>query len=110
MERDVVIAGAGHNGLVCALFLARSGLDVLVVEERDVIGGGCRTEKPFANGAPDLAVSTGAPLLGLVPPELVRKMGVELPLKRREPHLFVPTVESRYLLLGADEETTRQPF
>ena len=38
-ERDVVIIGGGHNGLACAAYLAKAGLDVLVLEKRDVLGG-----------------------------------------------------------------------
>lgn len=49
----------GHNGLVAALLLARQKLDVLVVEEKNVVGGACRTEQPFQT-APNLGVSTGA--------------------------------------------------
>ena len=38
-ERDVVIVGGGHNGLACAAYLAKAGLDVLVLERRDVARG-----------------------------------------------------------------------
>src|SRR3954447_18147945 len=44
---DVVIIGAGHNGLVSALLLARAGLDVVVLESAPVLGGATRTERPF---------------------------------------------------------------
>jgi phytoene dehydrogenase-like protein len=104
---DVVIVGAGHNGLVAALFLARAGLDVVVVEEKAMIGGAAKTEKPFKK-APDLATSTGAYLLGLMPPELLAKMGVEIPVLRRDPHYFLPTTERRYLLLGSDRASTKK--
>lgn len=70
---DVLIIGAGHNGLTAATFLARYGLDVLVVEEKDTIGGCTKTEKPFKK-APGVATSTGAYLLGLMPPELIEKV------------------------------------
>ena len=50
---DVVVVGAGHNGLVAALSAARAGLSVLVLEEKDVVGGAARTERPFAK-APNL--------------------------------------------------------
>ncbi len=42
---DVVIVGAGHNGLVCAFYLARAGLRVKVVERRAVVGGAAVTEE-----------------------------------------------------------------
>jgi phytoene dehydrogenase-like protein len=41
----VVVVGAGHNGLVCACYLARAGVDVLVLEQSDRPGGGSRTEE-----------------------------------------------------------------
>jgi phytoene dehydrogenase-like protein len=108
-QADVVVVGAGHNGLVAALLLARKKLDVEVVEEKDVVGGAARTEKPFAK-APGLATSTGAYLLGLMPPELMRKLGVEMPVLRRDPHYFLPTTGKRYLLFGSDQAAMKAQF
>ncbi|HEX3772259.1 MAG TPA: FAD-dependent oxidoreductase, partial [Polyangiaceae bacterium] len=82
MTHDVLVLGAGHNGLVAAVFLARAGLKVTVLEERPTVGGACKTERPFPS-APHLQTSTGAYLLGLMPPELIAKLGVELPIVRR---------------------------
>jgi phytoene dehydrogenase-like protein len=42
---DGIVIGGGHNGLVCAAYLARAGLDVAVVERLPVMGGGCSTEE-----------------------------------------------------------------
>ncbi len=99
---DVVVVGAGHNGLVAAARLARAGLTVTVYEAADVVGGACRTEHPFP-GAPEVAASTGAYLLGLMPPELTAALGVDLPLQRRDPHYLLPARPGRgALLLGAD--------
>jgi phytoene dehydrogenase-like protein len=108
-QADVVVIGAGHNGLVAALVLVRRGLDVLVLEEKEVVGGAARTEHPFGR-APGLAASTGAYLLGLMPPELLRKLGVSLPLLRRDPHYFLPTAGKRYLLFGSNAAAMKEQF
>src|SRR6188472_3015850 len=98
---DVIITGAGHNGLVSAILLARAGLKVMVLEEKDVVGGAAKTEFPFEK-VPHLGTSTGAYLLGVMPPELIKILGVKLPLIRRDPHYFLPTTGKRYLLFGSD--------
>lgn len=106
---DVIIVGAGHNGLVSALLLARAGLKVVVVEEKDMVGGAAKTEFPFTK-APNLGTSTGAYLLGVMPPELMKKLGVDFPLMRRNPHYFLPTTGKRYLLFGSDKNAMRKQF
>lgn len=106
---DVVLCGAGHNGLVAAILLARAGLRVLVLEEKDQVGGACKTERPFAR-APELGTSTGAYLLGLMPPELLATLQVDIPWKRRDPHYFLPTTGHRYLLFGSDQAAMRAQF
>jgi phytoene dehydrogenase-like protein len=106
---DVIIIGAGHNGLVAAILLARQGLQVTVFEERATVGGAAKTEYPFAK-APKLGSSSGAYLLGLMPPELIAKLGATFPLIRRDPHYFLPTTDRRYLLFGSDVEAMRQQF
>ena len=99
-----IVVGAGHNGLVAAAVLAGTGFDVIVLEERDRVGGACVTERPFA-AAPELGTSTGAYLLGLMPPEIMADLELDLPLVRRDPHYFLPTTGTASLLLGSDADT-----
>lgn len=106
---DAVLVGGGHNGLVAAVLLARAGLKTLIVEGKEVLGGAVRTERPFAR-APNLPASTGAYLLGLMPPELLRQLGLDLPLLRRDPHYFLPTTDTRYLLFGSDRAALEAQF
>ena len=67
---DVIVVGAGHNGLVAALLLRRAGLDVLVLEDK----ADGRRRLPHRDSRsrrrPSSRTSTGAYLLGLMPPEL----------------------------------------
>lgn len=109
VHTDVAIVGAGHNGLVAAALLAKQGFKVDVFEAADVVGGACRTEYPFAK-APGLGQSTGAYLLGVMPPELLELLDLRLPLVRRDPHYFLPTTSNRYLLFGRDTAATKQQF
>ena len=64
--RDVVIVGGGHNGLACAAYLARAGLDVLVLEKRPVLGGAAVTEEPW----PGYRISTASYVVSLMPPRI----------------------------------------
>ncbi|MBI2712589.1 MAG: NAD(P)/FAD-dependent oxidoreductase [Bdellovibrio sp.] len=106
---DVVVVGAGHNGLVASTFLARAGLRVLIIEEKGTIGGAVRTERPFPK-APNLATSTGAYLLGVMPPEVIERTGAKIRLIRRNPHYFLPTTDHRYILFGSDQKAMKDQF
>jgi phytoene dehydrogenase-like protein len=104
---DVVVVGGGANGLVCALVLARGGLKVAVVEGKPTVGGGCRTDYPFAK-APRLAAHPGAHRVGFVPRDLLRLIGVSLPLVPRDPCELVPTTTpGRAILAGPGHEAFR---
>jgi phytoene dehydrogenase-like protein len=106
---DVVIVGAGHNALVAAVMLAKAKLDVVVLEQKSIVGGAARVEKPF-HKAPNLGASTGAYLLGVMPPELIQKLGLELELCRRDPHYFLPTQSNKYLMFGSNKAEMRRQF
>jgi phytoene dehydrogenase-like protein len=68
-NHDVIIVGAGHNGLICAAYLAKAGVRTLVLERRAILGGACVTEE--IPGAPGHLISTGAAQLGNLPPEII---------------------------------------
>src|SRR5712692_4435766 len=104
---DIIIVGAGHNGLVTAAYLARAGMKVLVLERRELVGGACVTEAIW----PGFKVSTAAYVNSLLRPEIIR----DLELKRhgfellpRNPSSFTPFPDGRYLLLGPDKELVRR--
>ena len=88
---DVVIIGAGHNGLVAAAYLARAGRRVAVVERREVVGGACVTEEL----APGSLFSTCASVVSALRPEIIR----ELELRRFGLELYAPEVQG-FLLAG----------
>ena len=69
---DVIVVGAGHNGLTAGALLARAGLATLVVERRDVVGGCCVTEEI----APGCRASTTSYIASMLRPEVIRGLGL----------------------------------
>src|SRR6476661_6932405 len=70
MQRDIIIIGAGHNGLVTAGYLAKAGLKPLVLERREVLGGACVTEEFH----PGFRASTLAQTAGPLSPQVVKDL------------------------------------
>lgn len=67
---DVIVVGAGHNGLTCAAYLARAGKRVLVLEARERVGGACTLEEPW----PGYRISPCAYLAGLLHPLVIEEL------------------------------------
>jgi phytoene dehydrogenase-like protein len=97
---DVAIIGGGHNGLVCAAYLAAAGLKVTVLERRRVVGGAAVTEEfhpGFRNSVASYTVS-------LLNPKVIRDLdlpGHGLKVVERRLSNFLPVDDQRYLLAGA---------
>ena len=73
---DAIVIGGGHNGLVSAAYLARSGARTLVLESRGSLGGAATTEAPWED-APHLRVTRLSYVMSLMPPTIVRDLELE---------------------------------
>ncbi len=104
---DAVIVGAGHNGLVCACYLAQAGLKVGVFERRAVVGGAAVTEAfhpGFRNSAASYTVS-------LLHPKVIRELRLAehgLRIVERPFSNFLPTGDGGYLKVGGGLEATQR--
>ena len=96
---DALIIGGGHNGLVCAAYLAGAGLKVTVLERREVVGGAAVTEEfhpGFRNSVASYTVS-------LLNPKVIRDLDLPahgLRIVERRMANFLPTADGRYLCSG----------
>ena len=107
MKYDAIIIGAGHNGLVCAAYLAKAGKKVLVLERRHVIGGSCVTEEVF----PGCKVSRAAYVNSLFRPDIIHDLRLQeygLKFLPRQPASFSPFPNGSYLMLGSDDEENQK--
>src|SRR6202023_1177065 len=109
-QYDVVILGAGHNGLVAATYLARAGLGVLLLEKNDYIGGATTSQKVFPDY--ESRLSRYSYLVSLFPERIIRDLGLNLELRRRGTGSFTPYVKNGrqdgLLISNVDEEESRQ--
>ncbi|HUD46446.1 MAG TPA: NAD(P)/FAD-dependent oxidoreductase [Candidatus Baltobacteraceae bacterium] len=85
---DVVILGAGHNGLVAAAYLARAGLSVLLLEKNDYIGGATTSQRLFRDF--DANLSRYSYLVSLLPEKIIRDLNLRLELRTRATASFTP--------------------
>ena len=94
---DVVIIGAGHNGLTCAAYLGMAGLKVKVLERRAIVGGAAVTEEFH----PGFRNSVAAYAVSLLNPKIIvdlRLFDYGLKIVERRAQNFLPTTDGGYLL------------
>jgi len=107
---DVVILGAGHNGLVAASYLGRARLSVLLLEKNDYIGGATTSQKLFPDY--DARLSRYSYLVSLFPEKIIRDLGLKLELRRRATGSFTPYIKSgqhdSLLISNLDEGASRR--
>jgi len=107
---DVVILGAGHNGLVAASYLGRAGLSVLLLEKNDYIGGATVSQKVFPDY--DARLSRYSYLVSLFPEKIIRELGLKLELRRRDTGSFSPYIKSGHhgglLISNVDDKLSRE--
>ncbi|HEY5658087.1 MAG TPA: NAD(P)/FAD-dependent oxidoreductase, partial [Myxococcota bacterium] len=103
---DAIVIGAGHNGLICAAYLAKAGRKVLVLERRDIIGGATATEEVW----PGYKVSTASYVMSMMQKKVIREL--ELPKYGWEmlpmDCLFVPFEDGRSLAMWGDIKKTQE--
>src|SRR5882724_5943591 len=105
-EYDVVIIGAGHNGLTCAAYLGMAGLKVKVLERRAMVGGAAVTEE----FCPGFRNSVAAYTVSLLNPKVIADLRLfdhGLRIVERRAQNFLPTPGGEYLL-AAEGHTERQ--
>ncbi|MGH9511151.1 MAG: phytoene desaturase family protein [Terriglobales bacterium] len=105
-NRDIVIAGGGHNGLVAAFYLAKAGYKTVVLERRDVVGGAAITDEFY----PGFRCSTLAHMTAPLQARIIRDMGLArhgLKMMQPEVRVFAPAREGRALVLYGDIEKSR---
>lgn len=104
---DVIVVGAGHNGLACAAYLSRAGKKVLVLESRERVGGACTLEETW----PGYRMSPCAYLAGLLHPLVIKELDFHRYGYRWTPAksgMFVPFEDGSSIQLWEDEDHCRK--
>jgi len=99
---DAIVVGGGHNGLVNGAYLARAGLNTLILERRNFVGGAAITEELV----PGFNFTTFSYALSLIRPDIIQELDLVkhgfLPILMASS--FAPMLDGDYLLLGPDAD------
>ena len=107
-DYDVIIAGAGHNGLVAANYLAKAGQRVLILEAQEVIGGATQSVRTFEDF--EAKLSRYSYLIALLPDKIVKDLGLSFRNLSREISSFTPYHQDGLLISRQWDERTESSF
>ncbi len=108
-DSKAIIVGGGHNGLVCAFYLARAGFNVSIYEKNNKVGGAAITEEFF----PGFRNSVASYTVGLLNSEVIKDMKLYekgLKIIKRPISNFLPLNDKEYLKVGGDIDKTINEF
>jgi len=105
---EVAIVGGGHNALVAATYLARAGVDVVVLERCEHVGGAAVSERPFPGV--DARLSRYSYLVSVMPDALIADLGLNLELRSRPTASFTPTADGGLYVEHAEGPATAESF
>jgi phytoene dehydrogenase-like protein len=110
-DYDAIVVGGGHNGLVAAAYLARSGARTVVLEARHKTGGAADTMAPWPE-APELKVTTLSYVMSLMPDTIQRDLRLDRHGYRAVPTgpYFVPFPDGRCIIRADDPKRNREEF
>ena len=105
---DVIIAGAGHNGLVAANYLAKAGKKVLILEAQEIIGGATQSVKAFEDF--DARLSRYSYLIALLPDKIIKDLNLNFRVLSREISSFSPYADGGLLVSRNWDQRTADSF
>lgn len=105
---DVIIAGAGHNGLVAANYLAKAGKKVLILEAQEIIGGATQSVKAFEDY--DARLSRYSYLIALLPDKIIKDLNLNFRVLSREISSFSPYADGGLLVSRNWDQRTADSF
>ena len=105
---DVIIAGAGHNGLVAANYLAKAGKKVLVLEAQELIGGATQSVKAFEDY--EARLSRYSYLIALLPDKIIKDLNLNFKVLSREISSYSPYADNGLLVSRTWDQRTLESF